>query len=55
MSQSLIIEMTATSRSAVQAVLAPLAIFGDDWTLNVLYIATLGLLGYGLLVAAPRQ
>jgi hypothetical protein len=37
------------------AALSPFAIFGDAWLLNLLFLVSLSLLAYGLVVLAPRQ
>ena len=34
---------------------APFAVFGDDWVLNVLFFTTVGLLVFSLLLSAPKQ
>jgi hypothetical protein len=39
----------------VSTLLGPFAIFGDRWLLNVLFVALFGILGFTMLVKAPRQ
>lgn len=34
---------------------SPLAVFGDAWLLNILFLLTGGLLLYSLVVAGPKQ
>lgn len=41
---------------AWHAVISPLAVFGEDhWNLNLLFYAAVLLVGYNLVVAAPKQ
>ncbi len=41
---------------AWHAVVSPLAVFGEDhWNLNLLFYAAVLLVGYNLVVAAPKQ
>jgi hypothetical protein len=37
------------------AAVSPFAVFGDDWLLNALFVLSVALLLYSLLLAAPRQ
>ena len=36
-------------------IMRPLAVFGDRWLLNLLFVALFGIIGYTMLVKAPRQ
>lgn len=38
-----------------QGIWAPFAVFGDNWTLNVLFFATIGLMIYNLIALGPKQ
>lgn len=49
-------QVGATAGTAWHALMQPLAIFGEDcWPLNIMFIATLGLLSYTLLTQRPQQ
>ena len=41
--------------AAFQALTAPFDVFPGNWGLNLLFLTTLALLTYTLLVVAPRQ
>lgn len=49
-------QAAAAVAGAWSSVITPFAVFGpDSWGLNFLFISSLGLLAYSLLVLAPRQ
>jgi hypothetical protein len=48
-------QAAAAASAAWSSIISPFAIFGDSWGLNLLFIGSLGLLTYSLLILAPRQ
>jgi hypothetical protein len=48
-------QAAAAAASAWSSLVSPFAIFGDSWLLNFLFIGSLGLLTYSLLILSPRQ
>jgi len=48
-------QAAAAAAAAWSNIISPFAIFGDSWLLNILFLGSMGLLAYSLLILAPRQ
>jgi hypothetical protein len=48
-------QVAAAAGAAWSNLISPFAVFGDSWLLNILFIGSISLLVYSLIILAPRQ
>ncbi|KAF8057626.1 svkA [Scenedesmus sp. PABB004] len=53
--QDAVAQIGGAAAGALQAAVHPFALFGDEWGLNLAFVAVVGLLAYSLIVLAPRR